>query len=195
MPRKRKAEQQPIGVGLTAKQMKRKKPINADMLRDIEPLTENQQKLFESYSEGKNLIAYGAAGTGKTFITLYNALCDVLDPSTPYEKIYIVRSLVSTREIGFLPGDHEDKSTLYQIPYKNMVKYMFELPSAADFEMLYGNLKAQETISFWSTSFIRGTTFDRAIIIVDEFQNLNFHELDSIMTRVCLLYTSPSPRD
>ena len=184
MPRKRKAEQQPIGVGLTAKQMKRKKPINADMLRDIEPLTENQQKLFESYTEGKNIIAYGAAGTGKTFITLYNALCDVLDPSTPYEKIYIVRSLVSTREIGFLPGDHEDKSTLYQIPYKNMVKYMFELPSAADFEMLYGNLKAQETISFWSTSFIRGTTFDRAIIIVDEFQNLNFHELDSIITRV-----------
>ena len=184
MPRKRKAEQQPIGVGLTAKQMKRKKPINADMLRDIDPLTENQQKLFESYSEGKNIIAYGAAGTGKTFITLYNALCDVLDPSTPYEKIYIVRSLVSTREIGFLPGDHEDKSTLYQIPYKNMVKYMFELPSAADFEMLYGNLKAQETISFWSTSFIRGTTFDRPIIIVDEFQNLNFHELDSIMTRV-----------
>ena len=184
MPRKRKAEQQPIGVGLTAKKMKRKKPINADMLRDIDPLTENQQKLFESYSEGKNIIAYGAAGTGKTFITLYNALCDVLDPSTPYEKIYIVRSLVSTREIGFLPGDHEDKSTLYQIPYKNMVKYMFELPSAADFEMLYGNLKAQETISFWSTSFIRGTTFDRAIIIVDEFQNLNFHELDSIMTRV-----------
>ena len=184
MPRKRKAEQQPIGVGLTAKQMKRKKPINADMLRDIEPLTENQQKLFDSYTEGKNIIAYGAAGTGKTFITLYNALCDVLDPSTPYEKIYIVRSLVSTREIGFLPGDHEDKSFLYQIPYKNMVKYMFELPSAADFEMLYGNLKAQETISFWSTSFIRGTTFDRAIILVDEFQNLNFHELDSIMTRV-----------
>jgi len=184
MPRKRKAEQQPIGVGLTAKQMKRKKPINADMLRDIEPLTENQQKLFESYSNNKNIIAYGAAGTGKTFITLFNALCDVLDTSTPYEKIYIVRSLVSTREIGFLPGDHEDKSFLYQIPYKNMVKYMFELPSAADFEMLYGNLKAQETISFWSTSFIRGTTFDRAIIIVDEFQNLNFHELDSIMTRV-----------
>ena len=184
MPRKKKTEQQPIGVGLTAKQMKRKKPINGDMLRDIEPLTENQQKLFESYANSKNIIAYGAAGTGKTFITLFNALNDVLDTSTPYEKIYIVRSLVSTREIGFLPGDHEDKSFLYQIPYKNMVKYMFELPSAADFEMLYGNLKAQETISFWSTSFIRGTTFDRAIILVDEFQNLNFHELDSIMTRV-----------
>ena len=184
MPRKKKTEQQPIGVGLTAKQIKRKKPINGDMLRDIEPLTENQQKLFDSYANSKNIIAYGAAGTGKTFITLFNALNDVLDTSTPYEKIYIVRSLVSTREIGFLPGDHEDKSFLYQIPYKNMVKYMFELPSAADFEMLYGNLKAQETISFWSTSFIRGTTFDRAIILVDEFQNLNFHELDSIMTRV-----------
>ena len=183
MPRKKKADQ-PIGVGLTSKQMKRKKPINTDMMRDIEPLTDNQKKLFESYKNGKNLVAYGAAGTGKTFITLYNALQDVLDPTTPYEKIYIVRSLVATREIGFLPGDHDDKSFLYQIPYKHMVKYMFEMPSDADFEMLYGNLKAQDTIDFWSTSFIRGTTLDKAIIIVDEFQNLNYHELDSIMTRV-----------
>ena len=183
MPRKKKTDQ-PIGVGLTAKQMKRKKPINADMMRDIEPLTANQQLLFNSYGDNKSIVAYGCAGTGKTFITLYNALCDVLDQSTPYEKIYIVRSLVSTREIGFLPGDHEDKSTLYQIPYKAMVKYMFEMPTQADFEMLYGNLKAQDTIDFWSTSFIRGTTFDKSIIIVDEFQNLNYHELDSIITRV-----------
>ena len=183
MPRKKKTDQ-PIGVGMTAKQMKRKKPINTDMMRDIEPLTENQQLLYNSYAQDKNLVAYGAAGTGKTFITLYNALRDVLDQDTPYEKIYIVRSLVATREIGFLPGDHEDKSTLYQIPYKAMVKYMFEMPTEADFEMLYGNLKAQDTIDFWSTSFIRGTTFDKSIIIVDEYQNLNYHELDSIMTRV-----------
>ena len=184
MPRKSKNGNQPIGVGLTAKQMKRRKPINAEMLRDIEPLTENQKKLFESYDAGKNLIAYGVAGTGKTFISLYKALCEVLDPTTPFDKIYIVRSLVATREIGFLPGDHEDKAFLYQIPYKNMVKYMFEMATEADFEMLYGNLKAQETISLWSTSFIRGTTLDKAIVIVDEFQNLNFHELDSIITRV-----------
>jgi len=183
MPRKKKADQ-PIGVGLTVKQMKRKKPINTEMMRDITPLTDNQRKLFDAYAQDKHLVAYGCAGTGKTFITLYNALANVLDQTTPYEKIYIVRSLVATREIGFLPGDHEDKSTLYQIPYKNMVKYMFEMPTEADFEMLYGNLKAQDTISFWSTSFIRGTTFDKAIIIVDEYQNLNYHELDSIMTRV-----------
>ena len=184
MPRKKKSAADPIGVGLTAKQMKRKKPINVDFLRDIDPLTDNQQLLFNSYASGKNLVAYGAAGTGKTFITLYNALQDVLDPHSHAEKIYIVRSLVATREIGFLPGDHDDKSLLYQIPYKHMVKYMFEMPSEADFEMLYGNLKTQGTIDFWSTSFIRGTTFDNAIIIVDEFQNLNFHELDSIITRV-----------
>ena len=184
MARRKRTNDQPIGVGLTAKQMKRKKPINADFLLDIEPLTDNQKKLFDAYAEGKNVVAYGAAGTGKTFITLFNALMDVLNPESPYEKIYIVRSLVSTREIGFLPGDHEDKSFLYQIPYKNMVKYMFQMPSDSDFEMLYGNLKSQETISFWSTSFIRGTTFDNAIIIVDEYQNLNFHELDSIITRV-----------
>ena len=183
MTRKKKTAD-PIGVGLTAKQMKRKKPINTDLMRDIEPLTANQQSLFDAYAQGKHLVAYGCAGTGKTFITLYNALKDVLDPNTPYDKVYIVRSLVATREIGFLPGDHEDKSSLYQIPYKHMVKYMFEMRTEADFQMLYGNLKTQGTIDFWSTSFIRGTTFDKAIIIVDEFQNLNYHELDSIMTRV-----------
>jgi phosphate starvation-inducible protein PhoH len=184
MPRRKKLTDQPIGVGMTAKQMKRKKPINVDLMREIEPLTDNQRILFESYEKNQNIVAYGCAGTGKTFITLYNALQEVLDERSVYEKIYIVRSLVATREIGFLPGDHEDKSSLYQIPYKNMVKYMFEMPSDADFEMLYGNLKTQGTISFWSTSFIRGTTLDNAIIIVDEFQNLNYHELDSIITRV-----------
>jgi len=183
MGRKRNGDQ-PIGVGLTAKQMRRKKPVNSEYLVNIEPITENQKILFNSYNESKNIIAYGAAGTGKTFVTLYNALKDVLDENTPYEKIYIVRSLVATREIGFLPGDHEDKSDIYQVPYKHMVKYMFQMSSDADFEMLYGNLKAQDTIKFWSTSFLRGTTLDRSIIIVDEFQNLNFHELDSIMTRV-----------
>ena len=169
---------------LTAKQMRRKKPINLEHLKEINPLTDNQETIFNSYAEGKNLVLHGAAGTGKTFISLYLALREVLDPETPYEKVYMVRSLVPTREIGFLPGDHEDKSNLYQIPYKNMVKYMFELPTEADFEMLYGNLKTQGTISFWSTSFIRGTTLDNAIVIVDEFQNLNYHELDSIITRV-----------
>ena len=185
MPRKKKTNgDQPIGIGLTTKQLKRKKPIGNTYLLDIEPITDNQKKLFDSYAEGKHLVAYGTAGTGKTFISLYNALADVLDETTPYERIYLVRSLVSTREIGFLPGDHEDKADIYQIPYKNMVKYMFQMPTDADFEMLYGNLKAQETIKFWSTSFIRGTTLDNAIVIVDEFQNLNFHELDSIITRI-----------
>jgi predicted ribonuclease YlaK len=174
----------PVPFGMSNRQMKRKKPISLDVMRTIEPLTNNQELLFKSYKLDQNIVAYGCAGTGKTFITLYNALRDVLDEKTPYEKIYIVRSLVATREIGFLPGDHEDKSSLYQIPYKNMVKYMFEMPDDSAFEMLYGNLKTQGTISFWSTSFIRGTTLDNAIIIVDEFQNLNFHELDSIITRV-----------
>jgi predicted ribonuclease YlaK len=187
MPAKKKSgigSTNPVPFGMSNRVMKRKKPINLDYIKKIEPLTDNQETFFEKYKQDQNLVAYGCAGTGKTFITLYNALLDVLDPKTPYEKIYIVRSLVATREIGFLPGDHEDKSSLYQIPYKNMVKYMFEMPDDSAFEMLYANLKAQGTISFWSTSFIRGTTLDNCIIIVDEFQNLNFHELDSIITRV-----------
>jgi predicted ribonuclease YlaK len=112
MPAKRKSQTPIVPFGMSNKHMKRKKPINSDLMRKIEPLTQNQEELFRCYKNDQNLVAYGAAGTGKTFITLYNALKDVLDEKTPYEKIYLVRSLVATREIGFLPGDHEDKSSL-----------------------------------------------------------------------------------
>ena len=184
MPRAKKTTENTTFSNVKAKRLRKKKPINSEMMVDIKPLTPSQEKVFEYWNDNKNLFMYGAAGTGKTFVALYLALNEVLKNDSPYEKVYIVRSLVSTREIGFLPGDHEDKSYLYQIPYTNMVRYMFEMPDDNSFEMLYGNLKAQETISFWSTSFIRGTTLDRAIVIVDECQNLNFHELDSIITRV-----------
>ena len=178
--RRRNSGDSPIGIGTTARNRKKRKAINADTLLDIQPLTKNQTVLFDAYDLDKHLFVYGCAGTGKTFCALYLALKDVLDDLTPYDKIVIVRSLVATREIGFLPGDHEDKSSLYQIPYKNMVKYMFQMPSDADFEMLYGNLKTQGTISFWSTSFIRGTTLDNSIIIVDEFQDTNKLQFDLI---------------
>ena len=183
MPVKKKTTKAP-GQGYSAKQMKRRKPIGEEYMLPIEPLTDNQKVMFDAWDEGKMIYAYGVAGTGKTFVALYKALKDVLNEYTPYEKIYIVRSLVATREIGFLPGDHEDKSSLYQIPYKNMVQSMFEMPDDNSYEMLYDNLKQQETVSFWSTSFIRGTTLDNAIVIIDECQNLNFHELDSLITRI-----------
>ena len=178
-----KSKKQPTLANLSTRQMRRK-PIGTEHLLDIKPLTESQQKVFDAWDKAKNLFLFGCAGTGKSFITIYLALRDILDEKTPYDKLYIVRSLVPTREIGFLPGDHEDKSALYQIPYKNMVRYMFSMPDDNSFEMLYDNLRAQETISFWSTSFIRGTTIDNSIVLVDESENLNFHELDSIITRL-----------
>ena len=184
MPRNRKKTSDFDFVNSSPKKMRRKKPINSEQLTEIKPLTDNQKLFFDAYENNKNLFLYGCAGTGKTFIAMYLALKEILSNKTAYEKLYVVRSLVPTREIGFLPGDHEDKAHLYQIPYQNMVKYMFKMPDDPAFEMLYDNLKAQETISFWSTSFLRGTTLDNAIVLVDECQNLNFHELDSIMTRV-----------
>ena len=168
----------------TRSKSQRRLPVNSDLMVKVEPLSENQGKIFNAWDEGKHLFIYGCAGTGKTFTALYKALYDTLKPTASYERVYLVRSLVATREIGFLPGDHEDKSSLYQIPYKNMVKYMFEMGNDQDFDMLYGQLKQQESIKFWSTSFLRGITLDNCVIIIDEMQNLNFHELDSIITRV-----------
>ena len=156
---------------------------NSDLVK-IEPVTDNQKLVFESYSKGKNQFLYGCAGTGKTFITLYLAMKEVLRSDTPYDRVVMVRSLIPTREIGFLPGDEEDKAALYQVPYSNMVQFMFKQPNEQAFSMLYDRIKSQGSFYFLSTSFLRGLTFDNSIIIVDECQNLNFHELDTIVTRV-----------
>lgn len=160
------------------------KKVYSKDLRELNPIGDHQKDVFASWESGQNQFLYGAAGTGKTFVLLYNAMYDILDSSTPYERVILVRSLIPTREIGFLPGDEEDKSALYQVPYMNMIDFMFHNPrgpnsSASMFELL----KEQKMIYFMSTSFLRGLTFDNTIVIVDECQNLNFHELDTIITR------------
>ena len=163
---------------------KKNKEVSTQSLISIKPITDNQKDVFTTWKSGKNQFLFGAAGTGKTFVSLYLALQDVLDLKKPYDKVILVRSLIPTREIGFLPGDEEDKSALYQVPYQNMVQFMFKMPNEAAFNSLYPKLKAQSSLYFLSTSFLRGLTFDNSIIIVDECQNLNFHELDTIITRV-----------
>jgi len=164
--------------------VKKNKEINHTNLVTINSITDNQKVVFDAWKEGKNQFLFGAAGTGKTFISLYLALRDVLNLKEPYNKVVLVRSLIPTREIGFLPGDEEDKAALYQVPYQNMVQFMFEMQNEQQFNNLYDKLKGQGTLYFLSTSFLRGLTFDNTIIIVDECQNLNFHELDTIITRV-----------
>jgi len=164
--------------------MSKKHSIKLDDMVEVIGITKNQTEVIKEYKKGKCLFLYGSAGTGKTFVTLYHALKEVLDPKTSYHCVYVVRSLISTREIGFLPGDEEDKSALYQAPYDNMVRFMFKMPTEDQFAFLYDRLKQQNSLMFLSTSFLRGITLDNAIVIVDECQNLNFHELDTIMTRV-----------
>jgi len=164
--------------------MSKKLEITSKHLVNVKPVTDNQKVVFESWKTGQSQFLYGAAGTGKTFVSLYLALQEVLDTTAKWDKVIIVRSLIPTREIGFLPGDENDKSALYQVPYSNMVQFMFEQPNEQAFQMLYDKLVNQGTLYFLSTSFLRGLTFDNAIIIVDECQNLNFHELDTITTRL-----------
>ena len=164
--------------------MAKQKEITYSQLNEIKPVTDSQKVVFDSWKQGLNQFLFGCAGTGKTFVSLYLALSEVLKNDTPYDKVVMVRSLIPTREIGFLPGDEEDKAALYQVPYSNMMQFMFEQPNEQAFESLYNRIKSQGSFYFLSTSFLRGLTFDNTIIIVDECQNLNFHELDTIITRV-----------
>ena len=163
---------------------KKNKELNHQQLVTIKPITDNQKLVFSSWKKEQHQFLFGAAGTGKTFISMYLALQSVMDLKTKHDKVVIVRSLIPTREIGFLPGDEEDKAALYQVPYQNMVQFMFEQPNEQAFNNLYDRLKGQGSLYFLSTSFLRGLTFDNTVVIVDECQNLNFHELDTIITRI-----------
>ena len=145
--------------------MSKKKEINYSDLVQIKPITDNQKEVFESWGSGKNQFLFGCAGTGKTFVSMYLAFSEVLKNETPYDKVIMVRSLIPTREIGFLPGDEEDKAALYQVPYANMVQFMFKQPNEQAFNILYDRLKSQGSFYFLSTSFLRGLTFDNAIIL------------------------------
>ena len=147
-------------------------------MEEVQPVTDNQKKAVEAYDSGDSLVLAGSAGTGKTFIALSLALEDVLDKEQPYDKLVIVRSIVPTRDIGFLPGDEEEKKDAYTGPYRSICAELFENADART------KLKQAGTIQFMSTSFIRGMTISNAIVVLDEMQNLTFHELDSIITRV-----------
>jgi predicted ribonuclease YlaK len=153
--------------------------LRLDDMKTFQPLTENQNKFFQAYKQGDYFIAlHGVAGTGKTFSALYKAIEEVLDKGNTFEKIIVVRSAVQSREIGHLPGSVDEKMEIYQQPYRQICETLFGRRDAWD------RLEEQGHIEFISTSFIRGMSFDNAIIIVDEMQNMTFEEIDTVMTRV-----------
>ncbi|QMP83845.1 MAG: hypothetical protein [Caudoviricetes sp.] len=147
-------------------------------LKAIEPLTKHQKESFEAYEAGKNLMLHGIAGTGKSFISLYLSLNQILTDNTQYKKVIIVRSVVPTRDMGFLPGNSKEKAKVYEAPYYAICTELFGRGDS------YEYLKQRDLIEFISTSFIRGITLNNCIIIVDEIANMTLHELDSVITRV-----------
>lgn len=147
-------------------------------LKKIEPLTENQKLSFEQYDKGKNLMLHGIAGTGKSFISLYLALNEIMKGNGNYQRVVIVRSVVPTRDMGFLPGNNKEKAKVYEAPYYAICTELFGRGDA------YEILKGKGLVEFISTSFIRGITLNNCIIIVDEIANMTLHELDSVITRV-----------
>lgn len=152
--------------------------LRIEDLEQIQPITKNQQLVFDFWERDYNLVLSGSAGTGKTFMGMFLALEEVMARDTPYDKVVVVRSIVPTRDIGFLPGDEEEKKDAYSGPYKSICTELFQDPDA------WMKLKNFGNIEFMSTSFIRGQTIRDAIVIVDEMQNLSFHELDTVITRV-----------
>jgi phosphate starvation-inducible protein PhoH len=147
-------------------------------IKEIIPLTIAQDKCFTAFENGKNLVLHGLPGTGKTFISMYLALEEILKEDTSYSKIVIVRSAVPSRNIGYLPGTIKDKMDIYEMPYDAICNELFPMRNP------YAFLKTKGMIEFVSTSFIRGLTFNDTIFIIDEIQNMTAMELHSIITRI-----------
>lgn len=147
-------------------------------LKTIHPLTENQRIAFEAFDAGKHLMLHGMAGTGKTFIALYKAIDALMENEGVQKKIYIVRSVVPTRDMGFLPGNQKEKMKVYEAPYYAICQELFDRGDA------YEVLKQKNAVEFISTSFVRGITMNNCYVIVDEVNNMTFHELDSVITRI-----------
>lgn len=147
-------------------------------LKSVRPLTNNQHDLFQQYFQGDNIVVYGSAGTGKTYLSVFLAMCDVLDGNKPQDHVIIVRSVVTTRDIGFLPGTVEEKVSLFETPYKDILADLCGRTNT------YDNMKDVGLIKFIPTSYIRGLTWDNAVVIIEEGQNMTSHEIHSVMTRI-----------
>lgn len=160
------------------RRLEKRKQQNGLRLQDIEPMTDTQAQVFDSYLSGKNLMCHGVAGTGKTFISSYLAIRDILEKYDDKESLQIVRSVVPTRDMGFLPGSQKEKSKVYEAPYYSIFGELFGRGDA------YEVLKSRNQVHFTTTSFVRGLTFNDSIVIVDECQNMTYHELDSVITRL-----------
>jgi predicted ribonuclease YlaK len=153
--------------------------VRLDDMITIQPKTAKQKEFFDAYKSGDYFMClHGVAGTGKTYIALYKALEEVMDKTSPYKKVVIVRSSVQGRDMGFLPGDVDEKMLTFTQPYRQICADLFNRKDAWD------RLSEQGYIEFISTSFIRGTTFTNSILLADEIQNMSFEELDTIVTRV-----------
>lgn len=160
---------------------KKRKPQNTGLvnfdLKEIHPLTDNQGRVFDSYKNNKNIISYGSAGSGKSFVILYLMLNELLYAQN-YEKLIIIRSAQPTKDIGFMPGNERDKLSYYESPYYGIFTELFGRADA------YEILKKKDLVEFQSSSFLRGTTFNNSLIFVDEYENLTFRESNTIITRV-----------
>lgn len=147
-------------------------------IKEIIPLTDAQERVYDQFEEGKNLVLHGLAGTGKSYISLYLALDEVMCDESPYQRVVVIRSAVPSRDIGYMPGSLKDKIKVYESPYEMICNNLFDNQAA------YSQLKSKHIIDFQSTSFLRGLTFDNTIIIIDEVQNMTSMELHTILTRI-----------
>lgn len=163
------------------KNQRKQKPTKSNgklQLTRVEPKTANQQKMINSFEDNDVVVAHGYPGTGKSFMALYLALSELEINPEFYERVHIIRSSVSTRELGFLPGKADEKMKEFEVPYEKICEDLYNRGDA------YGILKQKGVITFSSSSFLRSVTFTKSIIIVDEFQNMSYQELCTIITRI-----------
>lgn len=157
----------------------RRKKWSLHDLKNIKPISSAQRMLFESYlAHDNHVVANGFPGTGKTYLSFWLGLNSVLSPDEPQDRIIVVRSAVPARDIGFLPGDAKEKMAPFEVAYKDIVHDLIGKSTS------YEDMCEAGKIEFMPTSFLRGLTWDNAVVILDEIQNLTWQEIHTVMTRI-----------
>lgn len=145
-------------------------------VKPVKCLNERQKEFQNSIKQREVTICTGLAGTGKTFLALYNAL-KLLEQG--YKKIILVKSVITVDDenIGYLPGSMEEKMSPFMMSYKGNLE---KLIGEKEADLLF----KERVVEILPLAYIRGINIDESIVILDECQNLNLNTFKSIITRI-----------
>ena len=152
------------------------------IVNNFEPKTDNQKLFYNKISDFNNqlILCHGIAGTGKTYVSIYKALQDVLRRGLPYNKLIIINPTVDVGnedKLGYLPGELQQKIQQYN---ESTFTILNKIIGKARANKMIQDGKVEIGV----LNFLRGTNLEDCYVILDEAQNVSPMQIKTLMTRI-----------